>query len=74
MPQSENFGLILNLRRSATNMAARIAEGAGKPTDGAFAGELNRSRAANHEVEYLLLLSNDLGFLNEACIRSYRAS
>jgi four helix bundle protein len=46
-------------------MAARIAEGAGKPTDGEFTGELNRSRAANHEVEYLLLLSHDVGFLNE---------
>jgi four helix bundle protein len=31
LPQSENFGLILNLRRSAISMASRIAEGAGNP-------------------------------------------
>ncbi len=64
MPQSENFGLILNLRRSATHQATRIAEGAGRPADSEFAAELNRARAANHELEYLLLLSRDLHFLD----------
>ena len=63
MPQSENFGLILNMRRSATNQATRIAEGAGRPADNEFSAELNRAQAANHELEYLLLLK-DLNFLD----------
>jgi four helix bundle protein len=63
LPQSENFGLVLQLRRSATMIATRIAEGAGRPTNDEFAGELRRSRAAGYELEYLLLLTRDLGFL-----------
>ncbi len=47
-------------------MATRIAEGAGRSTEAEFAGELKRSRAAGYELEYLLLLSRDLGFLDPA--------
>jgi four helix bundle protein len=63
MPQSENFGLILNLRRCAVGVATRIAEGAGRSAKAEFAGELKRARATAFELEYLLLLSRDLGFL-----------
>jgi four helix bundle protein len=63
MPQSENFGLTLNLRRSAVFVAARIAEGAGQSSNAEFAVELKRARAAAFELEYLLLVSCDLGFL-----------
>ena len=66
LPQSENFGLILLLRRSATAMATRIAEGAGRSSNGEFAGELKKARAFGFELEYLLLLARDLGFLDEA--------
>jgi four helix bundle protein len=52
------------MRRSATNQATRIAEGAGRPADNEFSAELNRARAANHELEYLLLLAKDLNFLD----------
>ena len=66
LPQSENFGLILHLRRSAMNMATRIAEGAGRPTDAEFAVELKKARAIGYELEYLLLVSRDPGFLQES--------
>ena len=69
LPASENFGLILNLRRSAVAVARTIAEGAGRSSDLEFAGDLKKARAAAHELEYLLLLSRDLGFLAEDVYR-----
>lgn len=65
LPASENFGLVLNLRRSAVTIARYIAEGCGKPSDAEFAIDLKRARAAGHELEYVLLLCHDLGFLPE---------
>ena len=63
LPSSENFGLILNLRRSAASIARSIAEGAGRDSDAEFAAELKKARAAGHDLEYNLLLSRDLGFM-----------
>ena len=62
-PSSENLGLISNLRRTAINVAKFIAEGAGRDSDAEFAVDLKRARAAGHELEYLVLLSRDLGFV-----------
>ena len=69
LPSSENFGLILNLRRSAVAVARSIAEGAGRSSDMEFAADLKRARAAAHELEYVLLLCRDLGFLPENVYR-----
>jgi four helix bundle protein len=63
LPASENFGLVLNLRRSAVVIARSIAEGAGRDSEVEFATELKKARAAGHDLEYNLLLSRDLGFL-----------
>ncbi len=63
LPSSENFGLVLNLRRSAVVIARCIAEGSGRDSDVEFAVELKRARAAGHDLEYNLLLSRDLGFM-----------
>ncbi len=65
LPASENFGLVLNLRRSAVVIARSIAEGAGRDSDAEFATELKRARAAGHDLEYNLLLCRDLGFISE---------
>ena len=66
LPASENFGLVLNLRRSAVAIARSIAEGAGRDSDVEFTTELKKARAAGHDLEYNLLLSRDLGFLTES--------
>ena len=65
LPASENFGLVLNLRRSAVTIARSIAEGCGRGTDAEFAIDLKRARAACHELEYIILLCRDLTFLAE---------
>ena len=64
LPASENFGLTANLRRTSIAMASRIAEGAGKSSDHEFATELKRARATAYELEYLVLLAHDLGYLS----------
>ncbi len=64
LPSSENFGLTANLRRTAISMASRIAEGAGKSSDFEFGVELKRARAVAFELEYLVLLAHDLGYLS----------
>ena len=69
LPSSESFGLVLHLRRSAVAIARSIAEGAGRSSDMEFAGDLKKARAAAHELEYLLLLCRDLGFLPEELYR-----
>ncbi len=66
LPASENFGLILNLRRSAAAIARSIAEGTGRDSDVEFATELKKARAGGHDLEYNLLLCRDLGFLPES--------
>ena len=63
LPASENFGLILHLRRSSVAIARGIAEGCGRASDAEFSLDLKKARAAGHELEYVLLLSRDLGFL-----------
>jgi four helix bundle protein len=63
LPASENFGLVLCLRRSASTIARSIAEGAARDLDFEFAADLKRARAAAYELEYNLLLSRDLGFM-----------
>ena len=65
LPASENFGLVLNLRRSAVTIARSIAEGCGRAADAEFAVDLKRARAACHELEYIVLLCRDLKFLAE---------
>ena len=65
LPPSENFGLSVNLRRSATAIARFIAEGSSRDSNSEFAIDLKRARAAAHDLEYTLLLCLDLGFFPE---------
>ena len=55
-------------------MATRIAEGSGKATAAELDVEFKRARATGYELEYLLLVAHDLGFLkddvHEACTQN----
>ncbi len=62
-PKSESFGLTHQVRRCATGLAARIAEGCGRDSNVEYAVELRRAKASASELEYLLLLSRDLAHL-----------
>jgi four helix bundle protein len=64
-PQEEKFGLTAQLRRAVVSIASNIAEGSGRNSDKDFAQFLNISLGSAYEVESLLYVACDLGFLNE---------
>jgi four helix bundle protein len=63
-PKEERYNLVSQLKRASTSIPANIAEGAGRFTQKDFASFLQNALGSSHEVEYLVLLSKDLGFLN----------
>lgn len=65
-PKEETFGLISQLRRSASSVPANIAEGCGKNTSSEFAHFLNIALGSANEAEYFLILSKDLNYIQES--------
>lgn len=63
-PKEETYNLVSQLKRASTSILANIAEGAGRFTQKDFASYLQNALSSSHEVEYLVLLSKDLGFFN----------
>jgi len=62
LPKDEVFGITIQLRRAASAVATRIAEGAGRSVAMEFTTELRRSAASCNELEYLIVLARDLGY------------
>ncbi|MBA3258186.1 MAG: four helix bundle protein [Gemmatimonadales bacterium] len=63
-PRSEAYGLTSQMRRSAGSIAANIAEGCGRNTDGELARFARISLGSAAELESHLLLASDLNFLD----------
>ena len=63
-PKDELYGLISQLRRSASSVAANIVEGHSRDTTKEFIKFLYNAKASAGETEYHLILSRDLGYLN----------
>ncbi|GGH06493.1 four helix bundle protein [Mucilaginibacter phyllosphaerae] len=63
-PKDEAFNLVSQLKRASTSIPTNIAEGTGRFTSKDFASYLQIALGSSHEVEYLILLSKDLGFIN----------
>lgn len=66
LPRDEMYGLTSQMRRASSSIGANIAEGCGKKTDADFARYLQNAFGSASELEYLLLLAFDLGFLKKA--------
>jgi four helix bundle protein len=62
-PQDELYGLTGQMRRSCSSIPANIAEGCGRSGDAELARFLQIAAGSASELEYHLLLANDLGFL-----------
>ena len=62
-PNSESFGLRMQLRRSAVNVASHIAEGHGRLTDPEVRRGLSAARGALNELETQIELASSLRFL-----------
>jgi four helix bundle protein len=65
-PRAEVYGLTSQLRRSAASVAANIAEGCGRTGDPEFGRFLRISLGSATELEYHLLLSKDVGLLEDS--------
>ncbi len=61
-PNSETFGLRMQLRRSAVNVASRIAEAHGRLNDVEMRKGLGAARAAINELQTQIELAASLGF------------
>lgn len=64
-PSDERFGLVAQLRRAMVSVPTTIAEGSRRRSARDYAHFLNIAEASLAEVEYLLMLSRDLGYLDE---------
>lgn len=62
-PRVEQYTLTSQLRRAAISIPSNIAEGCGKYTQADFANFLQVALGSSNEVEYLTLLSYNLGYL-----------
>ena len=65
-PKTEVYGLTSQLRRSSASIAANIAEGCGRSGDTEFSRFIRISLGSATELEYHLLLSQDIGLLENA--------
>ena len=63
-PFQERYGLTSQMRRASASIAANIAEGCGRNSDGDFHRFLAVAMGSAVELEYFMLLAHDLGFLD----------
>ena len=68
-PSDERYGMTSQLRRAASSIAANIAEGCCRRSDGEMARFLRIARGSASEVEYHVFLARDLGYLREQQFR-----
>ena len=72
-PGVERYGLTSQLRRAAASVATNIVEGCGKNGDTELARYLTIALGSANEVDYLLLLARDLGYLANQSYESARS-
>lgn len=64
-PREELYGLNNQIRRACASIPANIAEGCGRDSEADFSRFLQIAMGSATELEYHLLLSHDLGILND---------
>ncbi len=64
-PKHEMFSLTNQVRRSASSVPTNIAEGSNRSSDKEFIRFINIAIGSITETEYLILLSNELNYINE---------
>lgn len=65
-PTEERYGLTSQIRRSSASIAANLAEGCGRRSDGEMARFVQIAMGSGAELSYHLLLARDLSLLGSA--------
>ncbi|MEP6643442.1 MAG: four helix bundle protein [Acidobacteriaceae bacterium] len=65
-PADERYGLTSQMRRACASIAANLAEGSGRRSDGEMARFIQIAMGSGAELSYHLLLAHDLGLLSAA--------
>ena len=63
-PSEERFGLTSQMRRASVSIPTNIAEGSRRRSRKDYAHFLNMAEGSLAELEYLFMLSRDLGYLD----------
>jgi four helix bundle protein len=64
-PHGERYGLVSQMRRSAVSICSNISEGYHRESKNEFRHFLSIARGSTGELCYQLLLSKDLGYIDE---------
>lgn len=64
-PKQEQYALTNQIQRAGVSIPANIAEGCGKDSEAELKRYLLVAMGSSSELEYLILLSRDLGYLPE---------
>jgi len=64
-PKAETYALIDQLRRAAYSVPTNIVEGQSRNTTKEYRSFLYNARGSVEEVRYFLLLSRDLGYIDQ---------
>jgi len=62
-PKEEMYGITSQIRRAAASIPTNISEGCGRDSDAEFNRFLTIALGSATEVEYLIVLSKDLGYI-----------
>lgn len=62
-PKDELYGLTNQMRRASVSIPSNIAEGCGRGSDAELSRFCQISTGSANELEYQILLSHDLGYL-----------
>ena len=65
-PKDELYGLTNQMRRAATSIPSNIAEGCGRNSQVELARFVHIAGGSASELEYQLLLANELGYISES--------
>jgi len=68
-PAEERYGICSQIRRAAVSINANLMEGAHRATRREYHHFTSISRGSTGELKYLILVSRDLGYIDEAGYR-----
>jgi four helix bundle protein len=73
-PKGETYGLVDQLRRASYSVSANIVEGQSRNTTKEYRSFLYNARGSVEEVRYFLLLSRDLGYVDEGIYQEFETN